>query len=98
MAAEARAIVDAAAEIYRMPAGSLFRVSRKAEIAEARHVAMWAIRNRLGWSLPATARVFDQAHTTALHAHLRIEAYAKRFTPIGRRALAVVSLLEHRTQ
>lgn len=46
----------------------IFGRARSKTIAEARAVAMWAARLRLGWSYPELGRAFDRDHTTILSA------------------------------
>jgi chromosomal replication initiator protein len=68
-------IVDAAAQEFGVRSEELLARSRRAEVATARHVAMYLARELTDHSLPEIGRGIGQRnHTTVLHALNRINA------------------------
>jgi len=67
--AEARRIRRVVADAYTLTPALLRCPRRPATLAEARQVAMWLMRTRLRWPLPALpcARIGGRDHSTVLH-------------------------------
>jgi chromosomal replication initiation ATPase DnaA len=61
-------ILVACAAAYGVPAYTLNERSHRAEVAQPRQLAMWVVREALGWSLPRIGRAFGYHHTSVLHA------------------------------
>lgn len=67
-----RPIVVAVAERHGLTIDDLLGGRRTQDVSEARHEAMWVIRNVLKddgnprWSLPTIGRIFNRDHTTVL--------------------------------
>lgn len=59
-------IVARVAALYGVDVEAIFSRARTKTVAEARLVAMWAARLRLGWSFPELGRAFERDHTTVL--------------------------------
>jgi chromosomal replication initiation ATPase DnaA len=51
----------------------IFGRARSKTIAEARLVAHWAARHRLGWSYPELGRAFDRDHSTIIQNTAEVE-------------------------
>lgn len=60
-------IVARIAALYGIDLEALLGRARSKTLAEARSVAMWAARHRLGWSFPELGRAFDRNHTTIMY-------------------------------
>ena len=59
-------IVAQVADLTCLPATEIMGRSRKAPIAQARHL-VWLVAQRQGMSLTQIGRAFDRDHTTVLH-------------------------------
>lgn len=69
-------LVEVTERVFDLPAGEILEGTRHKTTAEARHVVVWLLRERLGWSYPEIGRAlrgkrrprgFD--HTTVLSAY-----------------------------
>ena len=61
------------AEKHQLKPEHLSHSSRIAEIVNARHVAMWFLKVNTPYSFKAIGEIFNRDHSTALHAHRKIE-------------------------
>lgn len=62
-------IIALVAIYYQIDTPKLFSRTRgRKEIAKARQMAMYLVRQRLGWSYPRIGRVFKRDHTVVIHA------------------------------
>lgn len=67
--ARANAVVFATAQRFGLRVEDLTGPSRKAEIARARHLAMWLIQSETGATLKSIGRIFGgRDHSTVIHA------------------------------
>ncbi len=69
----ADAIIDAAAEQYRVKRSCILSERQDAPVVEARHLALYRCRNELLWSYPRIGRLFDRDHTTVMNACRKVE-------------------------
>ena len=60
-------------EKHEIKRANLSASSRVAEIVNARHVAMWFLKVNTSNSFKAIGEIFDRDHSTALHAHKKVE-------------------------
>lgn len=61
-------IVEAVAACFKVPVEQLSARTREQHVALARHAAMAALRERLGWSYPMIAARFKRiTHTSAIY-------------------------------
>lgn len=60
-------IIDCVADYYGISAAALRGESRKKEIAQARHVAVYLTREMIGMSLPRIGEAFGRDHTTIIN-------------------------------
>lgn len=66
-------VIEAVAQYYNISQKELIEKGRKKEIAYARHIAMYLMRNELNISYPSIGATFGgRDHTTALHAFEKI--------------------------
>jgi chromosomal replication initiator protein len=70
----ADAILGETAEYFGLRREDLFSKSRSRPLTNARHVAMYLLRELTGLSLIKIGELFDRDHTTALHGIKRIES------------------------
>jgi chromosomal replication initiator protein len=69
----AHAIVSETARYFSLRREDLFSKSRSRPLTNARHIAMYLLRELTGLSLIKIGELFDRDHTTALHGIKRIE-------------------------
>ena len=66
--------LNVVADLYDATVDAILSETRKAAVVEVRHVAMWLIWRKLGWSSSRIGSLFgDRDHTTVLHALRKIE-------------------------
>ncbi|MDD5397164.1 MAG: chromosomal replication initiator protein DnaA [Candidatus Moranbacteria bacterium] len=66
-------VVEAISQYFNISTKELIEKGRKKEIAYARHIAMYLMRNELNISYPSIGNFFGgRDHTTALHAYEKI--------------------------
>jgi chromosomal replication initiator protein len=70
----ADAILGETADYFGLRREDLFSKSRSRPLTNARHVAMYLLRELTGLSLIKIGELFDRDHTTALHGIKRIES------------------------
>ena len=58
---------------YNIPEERLFNQTRKKEVALARQVAMYILRDVYQYSYPRIGKIFKRDHTTAMHAFNKIQ-------------------------
>ena len=68
---ERLALISAAGAAYGLDATALLSTSREANTTEARHVAMWLLR-QTGMSYPQIGKTFGRDHTTVMSAIRRV--------------------------
>ena len=56
-----------------VPVAAILGKRRSMRVVRARHVAMWAIRERLGLTYVAIGALFNRDHSSCVHAVHRIE-------------------------
>ena len=66
-------IVEETARYFGLQRGDLFSKSRSRPLTNARHIAMYLLRELTGLSLIKIGEIFDRDHTTAMHGIKRIE-------------------------
>ena len=84
----ARQIIRAAADYYGATTGAIMAKGRDAWVVKARHVAIYLIRKRLGWSYPMIGAYFGRDHSTVMYAYRKVEAYRDRSLPAYDQATA----------
>jgi hypothetical protein len=82
-----RALVDAAAGLFLCTPEEILSKDRHQHIAAARHAVMWVIRERWGFSFPATGRMVGRDHTSVMSGASRIRKEIRRGTHFGRLAI-----------
>ena len=70
-------VISQVCKFYSIDESVLRGTLKKKNIAEARQMAMYLIRNLTNLSLPDIGKEFDRDHTTVLYAIRRIEAALK---------------------
>ena len=70
-------VISQVCKFYSIDEAVLRGTLKKKNIAEARQIAMYLIRNLTNLSLPDIGKEFDRDHTTVLYAIRRIEAALK---------------------
>ncbi len=65
-------ILNSVAQVYSLSRDQILSKSRQKDIAEARQVAMFLLKEQLELSYPAVAKVFSRDHSTVIHAHKKI--------------------------
>ncbi len=70
-------IISQVCKFYSVEENVLRGTLKKKNIAEARQIAMYLIRNLTNLSLPDIGKEFDRDHTTVLYAIRRVEALVK---------------------
>ena len=66
-------IIAAVAKFYKISIKEMKRRTRKASVAVPRQVAIYLLREMAGLSSPAIGRLFGLDHSTAIHAHQKIQ-------------------------
>lgn len=66
-------IIDAVSKVLNVDLKSLFSKSKKREIADARHIAMFLMRTELLMGLSDVGRFFYRHHATVLNAERKIK-------------------------
>lgn len=67
-------IIDLVASYYRLTAAEIRGPSRARVYVKARHVAIYLMRYKLGFSFPQLARAVGRSdHTSAMHAYRQME-------------------------
>lgn len=66
-------IVDAAARRYGVKRSYILSERQDAAVVEARHLAMYQMRDQLGWSYPWIGRFLDRDHTTVIYGCRKVE-------------------------
>ena len=93
-----RSICTHVAAEYSLPPHLLTAHWRRADIVEARHVAMWIARGS-GWTLQAIGKVMGgRDHTSVIHALDRVRARRDADPDFRRRADRLVAELSHITE
>lgn len=77
MSPSVRRVVESAAEVFGLTVEQILGGRRRADIAMARHIAMFVARRSTTLSLNQIAVAFDRDHTTVMHACHKIEALCK---------------------
>jgi hypothetical protein len=94
------AILRAAAEEFGVPLAEILSESRERYVVDARHAAMWALRQHVELSYPDIGQIFNgRDHTTAMNAVRRVEGkvsepacdWPERMARIMRRAQATAA-------
>jgi chromosomal replication initiator protein len=88
-------IMVATARYYEMTVDQMIERNRKADIAKARHVAMYLARKHTDRSLKTIGRSFgNMDHATVIHAERKIKKKLLRFAPLIREVGEIESLLQ----
>ena len=66
-------IIDACAKFYNVKKEDIYSEKRTNDIAFARHVSMYLMREIIDYSFPKIGSVFEKDHATAIHGHKRIK-------------------------
>lgn len=69
-----RKILDAGADVFKLPKEVLIGCSRRYEYVMARHICMYVTATLTGRTLPEIGRFYRKDHTSVLYAIRRIEA------------------------
>lgn len=70
---DAAAIVLQVAEHYGCTAEELFKEERTEKIAYARHLAMYRLREELGFTFAQIGKLFNRHHSSVIHGYYRIK-------------------------
>lgn len=66
-------IRSAVCDEFNVSTADFASTRRERDVARARQVAMWIVRDRLEWSYPRIAQAFEgRDHTTVMHAVSRV--------------------------
>ncbi len=66
-------IIEACANFYNVKKEDIYSEKRTNDIAFARHVSMYLMREVIDYSFPKIGAVFEKDHATAIHGHKRIK-------------------------
>lgn len=89
------AILEAVIQFYRLAPGALTGKSRKKEVARARQVAAYLLREETARSLADVGKLLgERGHTTALRAHAKIAHAVTVQSDLRQDITAIRSLLE----
>jgi chromosomal replication initiation ATPase DnaA len=77
----AAGIIEAVAEASGVSVDIILGKRRYVRAARARHVAMWAVRERMGWSYPRIGRVFNRDQSTVRNGCRRVSAALEKIGP-----------------
>lgn len=72
-----RDIIRETAKACRVSAEEMLGRSGQKKIVDARHLAMYRLRNERGLSLPKIGQIFGRDHSTVIHAIRKVEAKRK---------------------
>lgn len=72
-------VVERVAREFELTPADILGDSRKANILEARHVAIWLCRLETKLSFPQIGAVFNKDHTTIIHAYRKMEKRDESF-------------------
>lgn len=67
-------VLAAVAQCFRMEPGELRERTNRPEVVRPRHVAIWLMHRRGGFSLPQIGAFFRLHHTTVWHGVAKIDA------------------------
>ena len=70
-------IIETVSGFFDIPVSEIKGRRRKAQVVEARHVAMWAARHATEFTYPRIARQFRLDHTTIMHGIKNIDTRRK---------------------
>jgi chromosomal replication initiator protein len=83
------AIIEGVARYFSLPAAALVGATRAKPVAEARHIAMFLLREDVQLPLKVIGRLLgNRDHSTVIHGCRKVSTYFK--TPKGRRQLAEI--------
>lgn len=80
---------------FGVPVALITSVSRRADIALARHVAFHVAHRVLGYSMPRIGRVADRDHSSVCHGIHRIEAMCAEDRDFAARVSALIHQMQH---
>ena len=83
-------VISTVAKYFDYKNKDLLGSSRKADLVQARHIAMFLLRDSLGIQLEKVGELMGgRDHTTVMHAVEKVEGEMKENTDIRRKVLAV---------
>ena len=91
-------ILDETARYYGLSVADLVSKSRSRPLTNARHVAMYLIRETTGMTLPKIGELFDRDHTTALHGINKIDKNMRDREPVYRQVQDLSRIIRNRTR
>ena len=91
-------ILDETARYYGLSVDDLISKSRSRPLTNARHVAMYLIRETTGMTLPKIGELFDRDHTTALHGINKIDKNMRDREPVYRQVQDLSRIIRNRTR
>jgi len=91
-------ILDETAKYYGLSVADLVSKSRSRPLTNARHVAMYLIRETTGMTLPKIGELFDRDHTTALHGINKIDKNMRDREPVYRQVQDLSRIIRNRTR
>jgi chromosomal replication initiator protein len=93
----AREIVSAVAEFYGYAEVLIIGRRRPAQLAQARLVAMYLVREHTALSYPEIGHLFGRDHSTIIHAHNRIRQLITHDKRVARSVEMITTQIEPRT-
>jgi chromosomal replication initiator protein len=91
-------ILDETARYYGLSVADLVSKSRSRPLTNARHVAMYLVRECTGMTLPKIGELFDRDHTTALHGINKIDKNMRDREPVYRQVQDLSRIIRSRTR
>ncbi len=91
-------ILDETARYYGLSVADLVSKSRSRPLTNARHVAMYLIRETTGMTLPKIGELFERDHTTALHGINKIDKNMRDREPVYRQVQDLSRIIRSRAR
>jgi chromosomal replication initiator protein len=91
-------ILDETARYYGLAVSDLVSKSRSRPLTNARHVAMYLLRECTGMTLPKIGELFDRDHTTALHGINKIDKNMRDREPVYRQVQDLSRIIRSKTR
>lgn len=74
--------IEQASVVWGVAPSDVLSSSRSQSIADARHLAIWLVRRKFGFSYPELGRIFGRDHTTCIHSVRVVERAIKTGRPL----------------
>lgn len=89
-------VIECVAEVFRLTTMDIVKKTRKREIVEARHIAIYILRHDCEIQLKRVAAMFRQDHTTVIYAVTTAENLMGNTPEYKQKYEEAVQLLKHR--